>query len=152
MSGMRFRGSVVRNGKTATGIEVAAEVVEALGKGRTRLPVTVALASHAYRTTIAPMAGSFWIPLSAENRAAAGLSAGDELDVDLEVDDQPRTVEVPADLADALGAAPGARQAFDVLSYSNQRRIVLGVDGAKTDATRQRRIAAAVADLATENA
>lgn len=137
-------------GKTATGIEVPAEVVQALGQGRRRVPVTVTfvtLGSYSYRTTIAPMGGSSWIPLSAEHREAAGLAANDSVEVDLERDDAPRSVDVPADLAVALAAAPGAQAAFDALSYSNQRRHVLSVEGAKTDGTRTRRVAKVVAEL-----
>ena len=144
---MRFRGEVVLGGKTATGIEVPAHVVDAVGQGRKRVPVTVTIGSYSYRTTIAPMSGSFFVPLAAEHRTAAGLAAGDEVDVDLEPDTAPRTVEVPDDLATALGSEPGVRAAFDALSYSNQRRLVLAVQGAKTDATRQRRIEKAVAEL-----
>lgn len=99
---MRFRGTLVLGGKTATGIEVPAEVVAALGRGRTRLPVTVRVGAHRYRSTIAPMGGSYWIPFAAEHRAATGLAAGDSTDVDLELDTAPRTVDVPPDLAAAL--------------------------------------------------
>jgi len=54
---------------------------------------------------------------------------------------------VPADLAEALDGEPDARRFFDVLSYSNRRRLVLSVDGAKTPETRARRIAKVVAEL-----
>ena len=101
----------------------------------------------AYRTTVAPMGGSYWIPLSAEHRNAAGLAAGDRVDVDIDVDDEPRVVDVPADLAAALDRNPAARQAFDALSYSHQRQHVLAVEEAKKPETRQRRIEKAVADL-----
>lgn len=138
---------MVLGGTTATGIEVPAEVVQALGEGRKRVPVTVTIGSYSYRSTIAPMGGSSWIPLAAEHREAAGLAANDSVEVDLERDDAPRSVEVPADLAVALAAAPGAQAAFDALSYSNQRRHVLSVDGAKTEETRARRVARTVTEL-----
>jgi uncharacterized protein YdeI (YjbR/CyaY-like superfamily) len=96
------------------------------------------------------MGGRYLIPLSGERRTAAGVSAGDEVEVDVELDDQPREVEVPADLAAALDAEPAARARFQGSSYSAQQRHVLAVEGAKTDATRQRRVAAAVATLAEE--
>lgn len=144
---MEFRGVVVLGGKNATGIEVPAEVVDAVGQGKKRVPVTVRLGSYSYRSTIAPMSGSYFIPLSAEHRGAAGLRAGDEVDVDLEHDAEPRSVEVPEDLATALAGDPSARAAFEALSYSNQRRIVLSVEGAKAEATRQRRVDKAIAEL-----
>ena len=93
------------------------------------------------------MGGRFLLPLSAENRSAAGVAAGDEVDVQVELDTAPRVVEVPPDLAAALDAEPVARARFDELSYSRQLRWVLPIVDAKTDATRERRIAAAVRGL-----
>src|SRR5690606_34738484 len=100
-----------------------------------------------YRSTVAVMGGAFMVPLSAENREGAGVAAGDEVEVNLELDTEPREVEVPADFATALDAVAEARQFFDGLSYSNKRRIVLNIDGAKTAETRERRIAKAVEHL-----
>ena len=85
------------------------------------------------------------LPLSSENRAGAGVEAGQEIDVDIEHDDAPRTVEVPDDLAAALGGP--ARAAFDALSVSRQRAIVDPIEAAKTPETRARRIAKAVDEL-----
>lgn len=144
---MRFRATVELNGKTATGIEVPEAVVDALGTSR-RPAVRVTIGDHIYRSTVARMGGRFLLPVSAEVRAAAGVAAGDEVDVELEADDAPRTVQVPPDLAAALQGGPRTR--FDALSYSNQRRHVLAVEGAKTDATRARRIAAVVDALSAD--
>jgi bifunctional DNA-binding transcriptional regulator/antitoxin component of YhaV-PrlF toxin-antitoxin module len=146
---MRFSTTVELGGKTATGMEVPPEVVEALGAGR-RPAVRVTVGGHTYRSTIATMGGRFLLPLSAENRSAAGVAAGDPVEVDVELDDAPRVVEVPADLAEALDAEPAARRRFDALPYSHQRRYVLAVEGAKAEATRQRRVATTVATLAEE--
>jgi hypothetical protein len=128
---------------------VPPEVVESLGAGR-KPAVRVTVGGHTYRSTVATMGGRFLLPLSAENRTAAGVAAGDPVEVDVELDHAPRVVEVPADLAAALDAEPAARRRFDALSYSAQRRHVLGVEGAKAEATRQRRVTAAVATLAEE--
>ena len=146
---MRFTTTVELGGKTATGMEVPAAVVEALAAGK-KPAVRVTVGGHTYRSTIATMGGRFLLPLSAENRTAAGVAAGDQVEVDVELDDAPRVVEVPADLAEALDAHPAARRRFDALSYSHQRRHVLAVEGAKAEATRQRRVASAVATLAEE--
>lgn len=143
---MRVTATLELHGKTATGIEIPGDVVEALGAGR-RPPVVVTVNGHRYRSSIAFMGGRFLLGLSAEVRAAAGVSAGDEIVVDLERDDEPREVEVPADLSAALDAAPTARAAFDALSYSGKRRIVLAIDAAKTAETRERRIASSVNEL-----
>ena len=85
--------------------------------------------------------------LSAENREAAGVAAGDEVDVEIELDTEPREVTVPADFADAIDRDADARRFFDGLSYSNKRRYVMGIEEAKTAETRQRRIAEAVSML-----
>ena len=143
---MRFRTTVQLNGKTATGLEVPASVVEALGSGR-KPRVSVTVGPHTYRSTVATMSGRFMLPLSAENRARAGVAAGDEVDVTLELDTEERVVEVPADFAAALDAEPAARTFFDGLSYSNRSWHTLNVDGAKTAETRQRRIDKSVAML-----
>jgi hypothetical protein len=142
----RFSTTVELGGRTATGFEVPPEVVDALGAGK-RPAVTVTVGGHTYRSTVAVMGGRYLLPLSAENRTAAGLSAGDAADVELELDTAPRVVEVPADLAAALDAEPAARAAFDALNYSNQRRHTLSVEGAKTEATRARRVAKVVETL-----
>jgi hypothetical protein len=136
---MRFRAVIELAGKTATGFEVPADVVAALGSSK-RPAVRVTIGSYTYRSTIAPMGGRFLLPLSAEHRTAAGLVAGDEVDVVVELDEEPRELVVPDDLAAALKRNPAARKAFDALSYSNRRRHVLSVEGAKTAETRQRRI------------
>ena len=140
---MRFRTTIELGGKTATGFRIPEDVVAELGSGK-RPAVRVTIGGHTYRTTVAPMGGAFMIPLSAENRAGAGVAAGDEVDIDVELDTEPRVVTVPPDFAQALDRQPDARRAFDALSYSNQRRHVLSIEGAKTDETRQRRIGKAV--------
>jgi antitoxin component of MazEF toxin-antitoxin module len=140
---MRFRTTIVRSGKNTTGIQVPGEVMEALGAGK-RPAVTVTVNGYRYRSTVAAMGGVAMVSLSAEHRAGAGVAGGDEVEVDLELDTAPREVEVPADLAAALDAEPAARSTFDSLSYSNRSWHVLQVTGAKTDETRQRRIARSV--------
>jgi hypothetical protein len=143
---MRFVTVIELGGKTATGMQVPDEVVASLGPGK-RPAVRVTLNGYTYRTTVAPMGGKFYLPVSAEVRQASGVAAGDKVTVEIELDTAPRTVTVPADLAAALAGDGTARRAFEALSYSNQRRHVLAIEGAKTDATRQRRIAKIVAEL-----
>lgn len=107
----------------------------------------VTVNGHAWPSTVAVMGGRNLVGVSAENRAAAGVSAGDEIDVELVLDTDKREVEVPVDLAAAVTASPAAAAAFAALSFSNKRRYVLSVEGAKTDETRARRTAKAVSDL-----
>ena len=143
---MRFRTTIRQSGKTATGIQVPDEVVEALGSGK-RPAVRVTINGYTYRSTVAVLSGVYMVGVNAEHRAAAGVAGGDEVDVEMELDTAPREVTVPADLAAALDAEPDARRTFDGLSYSNKSWHVLQVAGAKTDETRQRRIARSVAVL-----
>jgi hypothetical protein len=143
---MRIQATIQLHGKAATGIELPGEVVAALGGGK-RPKVKVTINGYTYPSTVGTMGGLSLIPVSAEVRARAGIAAGDEVDVDLVPDDEPRAVTVPAALAAALDRAPAARKAFDALSYSGQRRHVLSVEQAKTTPTRQRRIEAAIAEL-----
>ena len=148
---MRFRTTVELGGATATGLPVPDDVVQALAAGK-RPAVRVTVNGHTYRSTIATMGGRFLLPLSAENRAAAGVAAGDEVDVEVQVDTEPRVVQVPADLRAALDAEPVAAQAFAVLSYSHQLQHVLAVEAAKAPETRRRRIAGTLAKLTGDSA
>lgn len=143
---MRFRTTLKLEGKTATGFRVPPDVVEAMGKGK-RPPVTVTINGYTYRSTVAAYGEIYMLPLAAEHREAAGVAAGDEIEVDLERDDAPRDVAVPTDFAAALDAEPAARRTFDALSNSNKKWHVLSVEGAKTEETRQRRIEKSVATL-----
>ncbi len=143
---MRFHATIVQSGKTATGIEVPEEIVEGLGAGK-RPKVVVTVNGYTYRSSVAPMSGGYWVGFSSEHREATGLGGGDEVDVELELDTAPREVTVPDDLAAALGADPAARRTWDGLSYSNRSWHVLQITGAKTDETRQRRIAKSVEAL-----
>ena len=127
-------------------MEVPAKVVEALGSSK-RPPVRVTINGHAYRSSVAVMGGKFMLGVSAEHRKAAGVAAGEVLDVDLELDTQPREVTVPRDFADALDRDAVAKRFFDGLSYSNRLRHVLSIEDAKTPDTRQRRIAKSVSTL-----
>jgi hypothetical protein len=143
---MRFRTTILQGDKTATGIRVPAEVVEALGSGK-RPKVKVTIRGYTYRSSVAVMGGDYMIGVSAENRAGAGVAGGDEVDVDLELDTEPREVTVPPDFATALDAEPAARRTFDGLSYSNKSWHTIQIAGAKSDETRQRRIAKSVEAL-----
>jgi hypothetical protein len=143
---MRLRTIVRQTGKNTTGIEVPGEVLEALGSGK-RAPVTVSINGYTYRTTLGTMDGVSMISVSAEHRAAAGVGGGDEVDLQIELDTGPREVTLPDDFRAALDAEPEASRTFDKLSNSNKGWHVSQVTGAKTEETRQRRIAKSIATL-----
>jgi hypothetical protein len=141
---MRFRATVELGAKTATGIEVPDDVIESLGNSR-RPAVQVTVNAHTYRTTAVRMGGRFLVPLSAENRTAAAVAAGDQVDVDIVLDDVPREVTLPEDLAAALDAE--ARAAYDALSYTHRKEWVRWVEEAKKPETRATRVDKTVAGL-----
>ncbi|MCI2956280.1 YdeI/OmpD-associated family protein [Agromyces atrinae] len=142
---MRFSTTLFQQGNN-TGIEVPADVVESLGAGK-RPPVTVSVNGYEYRSTIAPMGGKFLIPFSSDKRAATGLAGSDPIDVEVTLDTEPRVVEPPADLAEALAASPAATAAWDALSPSAKKAHVTAVEGAKAAETRARRVEGIIAKL-----
>jgi len=146
MASYTFSTQIELGGKTATGFRVPADVVQALGPGK-RHRVLVTIGGHTYRSTIAVYGGEFMLPLSAANREAAGVKAGDVTEVAIELDQEERTVEVPDDLAQAL-QEHGVSEVFAALSYSRQRERVESVTSAKQTETRVRRIAKIVGELA----
>lgn len=143
---MQFTTTVLLARKTATGLPVPSSVIDALGSGK-RPPVVVTIdGGYTYRSTVGVMGSQSLVPLSAEHREAAGIAAGDTVEVTLVVDTQPRTIDLPDDLAAALQDA-GVRAAFDTLSNSRQRALADPVSQAKAPETRARRIAKAVESL-----
>jgi hypothetical protein len=143
---MRFRATVQLDGETATGINVPDDVVEGLGGGK-RPRVKVTINGYAYSTTFGSMRGVTKIPISAEHRKAARVAAGDEVDVEVELDDSPQELAVPADLADALKAEAEAQRCFEGLSPSRKKAYVTWIEQAKKAETRERRVVQAVEEL-----
>jgi hypothetical protein len=142
---MRFETTMSQLGNN-TGIEVPPEVIEALGGGK-RPPVLVRVNGYEYRSTVGVMGGRSLIPFSSDKRKETGIGGGDAIEVEVELDTAPRTVEVPADFQAALEAAPGAVAAFEALAPSHKKAHVTAIEQAKAAETRQRRIDAAVAKL-----
>jgi hypothetical protein len=143
---MKFRALIEGAGKTAAGIEVPPEVVNALGSSK-RPAVRVTIKGYTYRSTVAVLGGRFMMGVSAEVRAAAGVAAGERVDVEMELDTAPREVAVPPTLKKELAGDAAARNRFDALSYSKKRLLVDPIANAKTDETRQRNLAKAMAQL-----
>ena len=129
--------------KQATGIVIPPDVLQELNAGK-KPAALVAPNGYEYRTTVGVMSGNSMIPVSAAVRKESGVAAGDLVEVRLTVDASPRSVDIPADFATAMAAAPVAAAFFQTLSNSLQRYHVDNVNGAKTADTRQRRIDKAV--------
>lgn len=143
---MKFRTTLLQAEKNATGIQIPPEVVESLGAGK-RPPVRVTINGYTYRNTVAVMGGVYMVGVSAEHRKGAGVAGGDEIEVEIELDTEPRVVVVPPDFQAALDQDTDAQRFFTGLSYSNQRRHVLAIEEAKTAETRQRRIDKTISQL-----
>jgi hypothetical protein len=144
---LRFRAELQLDGRTATGLTVPPEVLDGLGGGR-RPAVRVTIKGHTYSSTIGTMHGVAKIPVSGAVRSAAGVHAGDVLDVEVEPDQAPRTVAVPTDLGAALADDPVARAFFEGLSYSHKLAYVSWIEQAKKPETRQARVIKTLALLA----
>lgn len=140
---MKFQTTIFQDGNN-TGINVPAEVVDALGSGK-KPAVHVSIGDYTYRSTVAVMGGLYLIPFNSSHRAATGIKGGDEVEVTLELDTEPRTIEAPDDFRAALDADEAVAKFYDALSYSLKRYWVEQVEGAKTAETRQRRIEGAIA-------
>lgn len=143
---MKFHATIEGAGKTATGIRVPDEVVAALGPSR-KPAIRVTINGYSHRTTVATVSGRFMFGVPPEVRAGAGVAAGDGVDVEIELDTEPREVTVPAELAAALDRDAAARQRFEGLSYSAKRRLASPIADAKTEETRQRNLAKAISEL-----
>ena len=142
MPAKTFKTTLWREGNLCA-IRVPFDPKEVFGK--VRAPVKVTLKGYTYRSTISSMGGETLIPLRKSHRDAAGLRGDETLNVTLELDDDKREVEPPADLVKALSALPGGWAAWRTLSYTHQREHVEAIEGAKQPETRGRRIEKAVA-------
>jgi Bacteriocin-protection, YdeI or OmpD-Associated/Domain of unknown function (DUF1905) len=142
---MKFR-THVEPPQPMRGLEVPQQVVEALGGGK-RPTVTITINGHSWRSRVAIMRGRHLIGLSNANRHAAGVMTGDEVEVEVEYDPEPRVVTEPADLARALDADSRARAAYNRLPYGLKLQHVRAIENAKKPETRHRRIEKAMAVL-----
>ncbi len=143
MPSKTFTARIIQDDNTTmTGFEIPFDPKPVFGK--VRAPVVVTIKKHTYRSTISAMGGCWMIPLRKSNRDAAGVRAGDRVRVTLALDEKPRIVTPPKDLAKALKDA-ALLSAFSGLAFTHQREHVEAIEQAKKLETRQRRIAACVA-------
>lgn len=142
---MKFQ-SRVEPPEPMKGLEIPPGVVESLGGGK-RPAVTITLNGHVWRSRVAVMRGRYLIGLSRANRQAAGVETGDDVEVGLELDTEPRAVVEPEELISALDADPRARIAYDKLPPGRKRQYVIAVEGAKKPETRQRRVEKIIVEL-----
>jgi Bacteriocin-protection, YdeI or OmpD-Associated/Domain of unknown function (DUF1905) len=143
MGAIRFRAQLQRRGPAAA-VMLDETQVAAVGEGAKRFPVVATVNGYTWRTSVARMGGEFVLGLNREVRDGAGVQAGDEAEVTIELDEAPREVEVPADLAAALAADPQAAASFGRMAFTHRKEYARWIAEAKRDDTRQRRLAQAV--------
>ena len=139
MGAIKFRALLQPRGPAAAVILDDAQVA-AVGEGAKRFPVVATVNSYTWRTSVARMGGEFLLGLNKEVRQGAGVEAGDEVEVAVELDTAPREVDVPAELAAALRADPEAAAAYEKLSFTHRKEYARWVAEAKQQETRQRRV------------
>ena len=137
MSAQRFVATLEQHG-SGTVVVVPFDLKEAFGSGRP--PVRATVNGYTFRTTLFTMGGHALLGLNRDVREAATVEPGQEVSVELERDDEPRTLEVPSDLAAALDADPVVRETFDGLSYTHRKEYVRWIEEAKRTETRTRRV------------
>jgi len=142
---MKFKTKIVQSGNN-TGINVPEKIIESLGSGK-KPPVVITLKKYTYRSSVAVMNGLYMISLSAEHRKNANVSGGEEVEINIELDTEPRTVELPLDFQESLDKNKEAKNAFTKLPPSRKKAIVLSITGAKTEETKIKRIEKAIISL-----
>jgi Bacteriocin-protection, YdeI or OmpD-Associated/Domain of unknown function (DUF1905) len=141
----RFEATVEARGRGGRVVVVPLDVPARFGK--VRAPVRGTVNGFPYRSTIMRYRDTYFLGLNREVREGAGVDAGDRIEVEMELDDVPREVDVPDELASALGVDPAARTAFESLSYTHRKEYARWVGEAKRDETRRRRVEKAIAML-----
>jgi Bacteriocin-protection, YdeI or OmpD-Associated/Domain of unknown function (DUF1905) len=139
MGKIQLRTRLEPRGPAAAVVLDDAQVAE-VGEGAKRFPVLATVNDYTWRTSVARMGGEFLVGLNREVRQGAGVEAGHEVDVTLELDSAPRKVEVPEALATALAADPPAKAAFEGMAFTHRKEYARWVAEAKREETRQRRV------------
>jgi hypothetical protein len=145
MAKHRFEALLAKEEGTGAYVVVPLDVPALFGSRRPAVRGTVN--GFPFRTTLAPYGDDWYLGFNSKVRSGAKVKAGETVVVELERDDEPREVEVPSDLADALAVDAEARTSFERLSYSHRKEYVDWIEEAKRDETRHRRIEKAVGML-----
>ncbi|HKR70774.1 MAG TPA: YdeI/OmpD-associated family protein [Streptosporangiaceae bacterium] len=128
----------------AAAVVLDEDQVAVIGEGAKRFPVVATVNGYTWRTSVARMGGEFLVGLSKEVRTRAGVEAGDNVEVSLELDAAPREVEVPEALAVALAADPQAKASFEQMAFTHRKEYARWIAEAKKEETRERRVGQAV--------
>ena len=148
MGAIKVRGELVARGPAAAFI-LEDEQVATVGEGAKRFPVVAIVNGYTWRTSVARMRGEFMVGLSREVREGAGAQAGDTVTLELALDTEPRTVDVPPALAEALESDPEAKAAFEGMAFTHRKEYARWIEEAKREETRARRVAQALEMIRT---
>jgi hypothetical protein len=140
---LAFRATLEPRGPAAA-VVLDDHQVAAIGMGAKRFPVKATVNGHTWRGSVARMRGEFLLGLNREVRRTAGVEAGDEVQVELELDTDERTVDVPDALAAALAGDAAAAAGFEGLSFTHRKEWARWVAEARSEETRERRVAKAL--------
>ena len=143
MGELSFRARLEPRGPAAA-VVLDEEQVAAVGEGAKRFPVVATVNGFTWRTSVTRMGGGFLLGLNREVRQQAGVDAGDDVEVRLELDTAPREVELPDELAAALRSDSQVQTRFDAMAFTHRKEFARWVAEAKRDETRQRRAEQAV--------
>jgi bacteriocin resistance YdeI/OmpD-like protein/uncharacterized protein DUF1905 len=143
MGQLAFTATLQSRGPAAA-VVLDDDQVRAVGEGAKRFPVRARVNGYEWRTSVARMGGEFLLGLNRAVREAAGVKAGETVDVVLELDQAPREVQVPAALAAALDTDPAVKAAFEALAFTHRKEYARWVEEAKREDTRVRRVAQAL--------
>lgn len=144
---MKLTLNLLATGGNTTGFVVPPDAVAALGGGKAP-KIRVTLNGYTYESKIGIMGGKAMIPVSKDVREKSGASAGKDYEIDIVLDDAPRVVALPDDLATAIAAA-NAGAAWEKLAPSQKKAHVTAVESAKAEETRARRVAKVIETLTT---
>jgi len=133
----------------STFVVIPFDVKAVFGSGRP--PVRVTINGYEFQSTLAPYGGTHYLGVNQTVRKNAQVQAGDVVQITLELDETPRTIQPPRDLAQALKANPAAQARWNKLSYSHQKEYVEAIEAAKKPDTRARRIVKTIEQLAAES-
>lgn len=129
----------------ATGITIPFDVEQVFGAKR--VPVKVFINGADYRSTIFRRKGEYLLVIPKMFRDAAGVKAGETINVELEKDLEPRVIEAPPDLRKSLDKNKDAEEIWEKQSYTHKREFVMAIEDAKREETRARRIQKTVDEL-----
>ena len=139
MGSLTFTTTLVKRGP-GVAVVLDDDQVAVVGEGAKRFPVAATISGHSWRSTVVRMRGEFLLGLSKETRGAAGVEAGQTVQVTLALDTEERTVEVPPALADALAGDDAAAAAWERLAFTHRKEFARWIEEAKRDETRSRRV------------